>query len=224
MNNMLPDQRIKVKFHTSVFAKLRAYFLTGILVTAPIAITLYATWFLLRLIDTQVRSLIPEEYLHGVAVPGMGLLIAVSFFILVGWLAKNILGRIIIQVSEYALDRMPIIRKVYSALKQVFETVMGSQSQAFREVVMYEFPGKGIWALGFVTGVTQGAVQNLLADGDEIVNVFFPAGMNPTSGFVFMIPRKSLIALPDMTTEDAFKLIISGGILTPPAPAQVAVK
>ncbi|MGZ9097844.1 MAG: DUF502 domain-containing protein [Micavibrio sp.] len=209
----------KEHFHRSVFAKLRGYFLAGILVTAPVSITLYLTWGLLKFIDSKVSSVIPAEYYRETAVPGLGLIIAIAFFIVVGWFAKNFLGRMIIQTSEYILDKMPVIRTVYGATKQIFETVMGAQSQAFREVVMFEFPRKGIWALGFVTGVAKGEVQRLTED--EVVNVFFPTTPNPTSGFLLFIPKKDLV-LMEMTVEEAIKMIVSGGILTPPDPVEIS--
>jgi len=209
----------KEHFHLSVFAKLRGYFLAGILVTAPISITLYLTWGLLKFIDSKVSSVIPAEYYRETAVPGLGLIIAIAFFIVVGWFAKNFLGRMIIRTSEYILDKMPVIRTVYGATKQIFETVMGAQSQAFREVVMFEFPRKGIWALGFVTGVAKGEVQRLTED--EVVNVFFPTTPNPTSGFLLFIPKKDLV-LMEMTVEEAIKMIVSGGILTPPDPVEIS--
>jgi len=213
----LKPPQAKEQFHISVFSKLRGYFLAGILVTAPISITLYLTWGLLKFIDSKVSSVIPAEYYRETAVPGLGLVIAVAFFITIGWFAKNFLGRIIIQASEYFLDKMPVIRTVYSATKQLFETVMGTQSQAFREVVMFEFPRKGIWALGFVTGISKGEVQRLTED--EVVNVFFPTTPNPTSGFLIFIPKKDLIVMK-MTVEEAIKMIVSGGILTPPDPVE----
>lgn len=205
----------KEQFHISIFSKLRGYFLAGILVTAPISITLYLTWGLLKFIDSKVSSVIPAEYYLETTVPGLGLIIAIAFFIVVGWFAKNFLGRVVIQTSEYILDKMPVIRTIYGATKQIFETVMGAQSQAFREVVMFEFPRKGIWALGFVTGVSKGEVQRLTED--EVVNVFFPTTPNPTSGFLIFIPKKDLVVM-EMTVEEAIKMIVSGGILTPPDP------
>jgi uncharacterized membrane protein len=213
MNDTPAETKAKVKLHTSLFTKLRGYFLAGILVTAPISITLYLTWGLLNFIDSKVSSVIPAEYYRETAIPGLGLVIAVSFFIVMGWFAKNILGRIIIQSSEYLLDKMPIIRTIYGATKQVFETIMGSQSQAFREAVMFEFPRKGIWAMGFVTGLSEGEVQRLT--DDVVVNVFFPTTPNPTSGFLLFIPKKDLVVL-DMNVEEAIKMIVSGGLITPP--------
>lgn len=199
-----------------IFSHIRAYFLAGVLVTAPIGITLFLTWSFLSFIDTRVRSVIPARYYEqysDLALPGVGVLAALLFFILMGWFAKNFLGRLTINMSEYVMHRMPIIRSVYSAVKQIFETVMTTQSQAFREVVMFEFPRKGIWAMGFVTGTTKGEVQRLTEN--EVVNVFFPTTPNPTSGFLLFIPRGDLVFM-DMKVEEALKMIVSGGIVTPP--------
>jgi uncharacterized membrane protein len=199
------------------FARLRGYFLTGIVVTAPISITLYVTWEFLKFVDSRVTPLIPQQYNPNeylpFSMPGLGLLIAVVFFIMIGWFARNILGKVLINLSEYVVDRLPVIRTIYGALKQIFETVMASQSQAFREVVMFEYPRPGIWALGFLTGVTKGEVQRLT--DNEVVNVFLPTTPNPTSGFLLFVPRKDLKVM-DMTVEEGIKMIVSGGILTPP--------
>ena len=203
-----------------VFGRLRGYLLAGILVTAPIAITIYLTYNFLLWVDSKVTPLIPPGYNPNgylpISMPGLGLVVAVVFFILVGWFAKNIFGRLIINVSESIVHRLPIIRAIYKGIKQVFETVMGNQAQAFKEVVMFEFPRKGVWAMGFVTSTTKGEVQRLTAE--EVVNVFYPTTPNPTSGFLIFVPRKELIFL-DMKVDEAIKMIVSGGILTPPDPA-----
>jgi uncharacterized membrane protein len=118
-----------------------------------------------------------------------------------------------IKKTEHLLARMPIVRSVYSAIKQIFETIFRQQSQAFREVVLFQFPRPGIWTLGFITGVTKGEVQS--RTGDELVNVFVPTTPNPTSGFLLFVPRKDVTVL-GMSVEDGIKMVVSGGILTPP--------
>lgn len=201
----------------TLFTRLRGYFLTGIVVTAPISITLYVTWEFLKFVDARVTPIIPAQYNPNhylpFSMPGLGLVVAVSFFIMMGWFARNILGKVLINLSEYIVDRLPVIRTIYAALKQIFETVMTSQSQAFREVVMFQYPRPGVWALGFLTGVTKGEVQRLT--DDEVVNVFLPTTPNPTSGFLLFIPRKDLVVM-EMSVEEGIKMIVSGGILTPP--------
>jgi uncharacterized membrane protein len=200
-----------------LMVRLRRYFLAGILVTAPISITLYVTWVFLVWVDSLITPHIPLAYNPNTylpfSLPGLGLIIAVAFFVMVGWFARNVLGRMLINVSEYIVDRLPVIRTIYAALKQIFETVMTSQSQAFREVVMFEYPRKGVWALGFVTGVSRGEVQRLTED--DVVNVFLPTTPNPTSGFLLFIPRKELVVM-GMSVEEGIKMIVSGGIITPP--------
>lgn len=205
-----------------LMGRLRTYFIAGILVTAPIAITIYLTWSFLLFVDTNVSRLIPPHYNPNYylpfSVPGLGLVIAVAFFITAGWLARNFLGRIVIRVSEYILDKMPIVRTIYGALKQIFETVMARQSQAFRDVVMFEYPRKDVWVLGFVTGITRGEVQRLT--DTEVVNVFLPTTPNPTSGFLLFVPKKDLIFMK-MSVEEAIKMVVSGGIITPPYRAEI---
>lgn len=199
-----------------LFARLRRYFFTGIVVTAPGVITLYVTWWFLKFVDTSVARLLPPQYNPNtylpVYLPGVGLVITVTVLILVGWFARNYVGRIFIRASEYVVERMPVVNTMYNALKQVFETTMGSQSKAFREVVLFEYPRAGSWTLGFVTGVTKGEIQTLTQD--EVVNVYVPTTPNPTSGFLLFLPKKDLIYI-SMSTEDAIKLIVSGGIVAP---------
>lgn len=201
----------------TIFGRLRAYMLAGILITAPIGITLYLTWLIVDFIDSQVMPLIPshynpENYLP-FTVPGIGLLVMLVSLTLIGWLTAGILGRWMIRLSEHLLARMPIVRNVYSAIKQIMETVMAQQSNAFREVVLVEYPRRGIWAIGFITGGTVGEVQNTTAD--RMVNVFLPTTPNPTSGFLLFVPESDIYKL-HMTIEEGIKMVISGGIVTPP--------
>ncbi len=198
-------------------ARLRAYFLAGILVTAPISITLYVTYAFFAFIDQNVNKIIPDQWYQGVyggtTLPGLGLVAAVVFFIVVGWFATNFFGRLFIRLAEYIVDRMPVIRTLYSAIKQIFETIMASKSQAFREVVMMEYPRKGVWSIGFVTGKSEGEVQRVTKE--DTINVFVPTTPNPTSGYLLFVPRKELIFL-DMSVEEGVKLVVSAGIITPP--------
>lgn len=201
---------------TTFLGKLRNYFLAGILVTAPISITIYVTWGFLKFLDNKITPFIPFEFNPNtylpVEIPGLGLIIAIVFFILIGWVTRNFLGRLIISTSEYILERVPVINTIYGAIKQIFETVMASQSDAFKEVVMFEYPRKGIWVMGFVTGQTKGEVQALT--DTEVVNVFLPTTPNPTSGFLLFVPRKDLTVM-QMSVEEGIKMIVSGGIITP---------
>lgn len=198
-------------------ARLRAYFFAGILVTAPAAITFYIAWLLITFIDGQVTGLLPERYNPNeflpFSVPGLGLVILILFLILVGMMTAGFVGRLLVRTSERMLARMPVIRSVYGAVKQIFETVLAQQSTAFRQVVLVEYPRRGIWCLGFVSGTTLGEVQNLTAE--ETVNVFLPTTPNPTSGFLLFVPRGDLVVL-QMTVEEGIKMVVSGGIVTPP--------
>jgi uncharacterized membrane protein len=199
-----------------LMARLRGYFLAGIVVTAPISLTVYLTYMFLTFVDSKVVLLLPQEWydaLYGkTTFPGIGLIIAITCFIVIGWFATNFLGRLVIRVSEYIVDRMPVIRTLYSAIKQIFETIMASQSTAFREVVMMEYPRKGVWSIGFVTGVSQGEVQEMTKQ--ETVNVFVPTTPNPTSGYLLFVPKKELKYL-DMSVEEGVKLVVSAGIISP---------
>ena len=205
------------KSNSKLSARLRNYFLAGILVTAPIAITIYLTYSFLSMIDSRVRHLIPFELVfpmeyRDIAIPGVGIIVAIVFFILVGWFARNFMGRLVIRLSEYVVERLPIISSIYGAIKQILETVMASKSQAFREVVMMEYPRQGVWSIGFVTGESKGEVQD--KTDATTVNVFVPTTPNPTSGYLLFVPKKELIYL-DMTVEQGVKLVVSAGIISP---------
>jgi len=200
-----------------LLARIRAYFLAGILVTSPVAITLYLAWAVVDLIDNAVTRLLPAQYnpenYLPFSVPGLGVVIVILTLTLIGAFTAGVIGRLVIRAGEAVLARMPVIRSVYGATKQIMETVLANQSAAFREVVLLEYPRRGIWTLGFISGQTQGEVQNLTAD--DVVNVFVPTTPNPTSGFLLFIPRSDLHVL-EMTVEEGIKMVVSGGIVTPP--------
>jgi uncharacterized membrane protein len=201
----------------NVFDRLRRYLFTGIVVTAPVFLTLYFTWIFLLFVDSLVTPLIPEEYRPNhylkFSLPGLGLVVVALFFILVGWMTRNFLGRQLFQIPERIVSRLPVISPVYKGIKQVFETLMSGHAQAFREVVMLEYPRMGVWCLGFVTGISKGEIQIL--PGEELISVLIPTALNPTSGFLLFIPRKDLRFMK-MTVEQAIKMIISGGLVMPP--------
>jgi uncharacterized membrane protein len=164
-----------------------------------------------------VSGLIPERYNPETylpfGIPGLGLVIAVAALILIGALTAGYVGRIVVRLSDAALARMPVVRSIYGATKQIFETVLAQKSTAFRQVCLVEYPRHGVWTLGFITGTTVGEVQERTSD--EVVNVFLPTTPNPTSGFLLFVPRHDIILL-DMSIEDGIKMVISGGIVTPP--------
>jgi uncharacterized membrane protein len=211
----LPEIQTRGNSHTErVTARLRTYFLTGILVTAPVALSLYIVWSILIWIDSKVGSIIPIHITETTTLPGVGLVVAVVFFTVVGGFARNYFGRLLLRLSDYIMERLPLVKTIYGGLKQVMEMVMGNQAKAFREVVLVEYPRKGVWMMGFVTGQTEGEVQSLT--DTEVVNVFIPTTPNPTSGFLAFIPNKEVVHLK-MSVDEGIKMIISGGMITPKA-------
>ena len=204
-----------------ILGRFRNYFLTGIIVTAPVGITIALALWVINWIDGKIVPLIPQAYnpqllfqnYFGIHVPGIGLLVVLVGLTVIGFLAAGLVGRVLVRTGETLLTRMPVIRSVYSALKQIFETVLRSSSRSFREVALIEYPRRGIWAIGFITTTTTGEVQNDIAE--DVVNVFLPTTPNPTSGFLLFVPRKDIIVL-DMSVEEAIKMVVSAGIVTPP--------
>lgn len=202
-----------------LMARLRNYFLAGLLVTAPLAITIWLTYQIITFVDNQVRPLIPPRWLPETylpfGIPGLGIVIVLVGLTLIGMLAAGFVGRTVMRTAERAVFGVPVIRSIYGALKQIFETVLAQKSDAFREAVLFPYPRPGLWAIGFVTGQTEGHVQEITED--EVVNVFLPTTPNPTSGFLLFVPRKDVIPL-SMTMEEALKMVVSGGIVTPADP------
>ena len=193
-------------------ARLRAYFLAGILVTAPLGITIYVGVVFIAFIDNSVVPLIPSQYLP-YRIPGLGLIIVIVALTLIGALTAGLFGRWVVRTGERILNRMPIIRSVYGAIKQIFETVLAQQSRAFREVVLVEFPRRDAWTVGFVTARTQGEVARLMPN--DLITLYVPTTPNVTGGYMLFVPRKDVVPL-SMSVEDAWKLVISVGIVTPP--------
>lgn len=194
---------------------LRGYFIAGILVTGPTALTLYLTWSFITFIDSSVGHLLPDAfnpqtYLH---IPGVGLIIAVVGLTLIGAATAGVLGRILLRWSERILARMPVVRGIYSAVKQIFETVLAKKSNAFREVVLVEWPRQGMWTVGFVTAAVEGEIKDLA--GHDPIAIYVPTTPNPTSGYLMFVPRKDVVTLA-MSVEDAIKYVISTGIVAPP--------
>lgn len=198
-------------------ARLRTYFLTGIVVTAPIGITAWLMWLVVDLFDRAVVPLIPDAYnpseILGTTVPGVGIIIAFILVTLIGAFVTNVAGRFLVRFGDRLVSRVPVVRTVYGVLKQIFDAVLAQSANAFREVVLIEYPRRGIWVIGFVTSSTRGEVQRVTEE--EMVNVFLPTTPNPTSGFLLFLPRKHCIPL-DMSVEEGVKLVISGGIVSPP--------
>lgn len=202
-----------------LLARLRTYFLTGIVVSAPVGITIWLIWLFVAFVDDTVVPLIPDAYnpsdVLGVSVPGIGVIVVLLVVTIIGFLVTNFFGRFMVKLGENMVSRVPVVRTIYGVLKQIFDAVLAQSEGAFREVILIEYPRKGIWVLGFVTSNTQGEVQRVTVD--EMVNVFLPTTPNPTSGFLLFVPRKDCITM-DMTVEEGVKLVISGGIVSPPDP------
>ena len=199
--------------------RLRTYFLTGLVLVAPLALTIYFVRSMIGWVDGWIKPYLPstvnpDTYLP-FAIPGIGLLIALFLITMIGFLTANFVGRKIVQYGERLLARMPVVRSIYSSLKQIFETVFSDKSQSFKSVALIEYPRKGVWALAFVAGDTQGEVrEKLLPEADETVAVFMVTTPNPTGGFVMFFPKKDIKILK-MSVEDCLKLVISTGLVWP---------
>ena len=196
--------------------RLRAYFIAGILITAPIGITIYLAKLFLDFVDARVVPLIPRSYNPDsylpFSVPGIGLVVLLVALTLIGALTAGYVGRLFLQTSERVLVRMPVIRSLYSTVKQIVETILANET-AFREVVLIEYPRPGVWSLGFITGNVQGEARKV--SDEELVSVLIPTVPLPTAGYLVFMPRKDVVVL-DMTVEEGMKMAISGGIVTPP--------
>ena len=199
-------------------ARLRGYFLTGLIIVGPVAITIYVVWWFINLVDGWIKPLIPEQYLPDnflpFNVPGVGLIVGIFTLMFVGALAANLFGRTIVSYGEMMLDRMPVVRGVYRLLKQIFTTVFSKAGTGFKRVGLIEFPRRGLYAIVFVSGDPPSEIKGKLDNG-ELMTVFMPNAPNPTTGFVLFMPAKDVILL-DMKIDDAAKLVISAGLVAPP--------
>ncbi|MBN7756326.1 DUF502 domain-containing protein [Nitratireductor aquimarinus] len=206
--------------------RLRNYFLTGFIVTAPLAITAYLAWSMIGWVDSWVKPYIPfrynpDNYLP-FALPGFGLIVALVVITLIGFLTANFIGRTIVNTGENILGRMPLVRSVYRGLKQILETVLSERSDTFKKVGLIEYPRKGLWALVFVATETRGEVQAKVDDdAGQTIAVFLPTTPNPTSGYLLFVPKQDVIELK-MTVEEGAKLVISAGLVAPEYQQQTA--
>lgn len=207
---ILPARKI------GLMARLRNYFFTGLVVAAPIGLTLYITRWFIELVDTWFVPLIPQAYRPDVYmpfdIPGLGLIIAIILLTLLGAFTANFFGRAVLNFAERLVDRMPVVRSIYGAIKQIFETVMTQSTTSFREVGLIEYPRKGIYTIVFVTSQSKALVGARY--GLDLISVFLPTTPNPTSGFLLYVPREDVRIL-DMTIEEGAKLIISAGLVEP---------
>lgn len=203
---------------------IKVNFFAGLAILAPLVVTLWLFKTLVISVDNMLLGYVPERFhLNNllfehfqIVLPinphGLGLLVGVTFLVVVGILARNIFGRTLVGWGERVLNRIPGVSAVYNSVKQITETVTATNSKSFRKVVMVEYPRKGIWAIGFVSGTTQGQAQR--ETKEKLINVFVPTTPNPTSGFLLLFPESDLIEL-DMTVDQGLKMIISAGIVTP---------
>jgi len=198
--------------------KLRNSFFTGVVIAMPLAITGYLTWWFIGLFDRWLKPLIPAKYNPDtylpIDLPGTGLIMALLALTVLGAAAANLFGRSIIATSERFLDRMPIVRNVYKALKQIFETALTTNSKSFSKVALIEYPRKDIYAIAFVSTKTTGEIAHRSPNKEKLLSVFLPTTPNPTSGFLLFVPEKDVQIL-DMNVEQAAKLVISAGLVTP---------
>lgn len=201
---------------TGLMARLRNYFLTGLIVAAPIGLTLFVTRWFVEMVDTWFVPFIPEPYrpdsVLPFEIPGVGLIMALVFLTVLGAVTANFLGRAILNFVEGLVSRMPVVSTIYSALKQIFETAISQNNPTFREVALLEYPSKGVYRLAFVTSGKSSAMSGIV--GAELTSVFVPFTPNITSGFLVYVPREELKIL-DITVEQAAKLIVSAGLVEP---------
>jgi len=204
---------------------LRNNFLTGLVVIAPIGMTLWLIWTITGQIDSWVLPFIPERFTLkpyiGIDLRGVGVIIFLIFAVVVGWMTKGIFGRSLLHWGEDMVGRMPVVRSIYTALKQLAETVFSQADTSFEKVCLIEYPRKGIWAMAFISTTAKGEVSGKIGAESQLVSVFLPTTPNPTSGFLLFIPEADIIEL-DMTVGDAMKLVISAGLVYPPEQADEA--
>lgn len=204
-----------------VTTRLRNYFLTGLVIAGPIGITLWLTWTFIQWVDGWVKPFVPKVYNPDTylpfPVPGFGLIVAIVLLTIVGFVTANFAGRSLLSFGESLVGRMPLVRNLYSGLKQIFETVLDERGSSFTKAALIEYPRKGLWAIVFISTQTKGEVARLLGDKTDLVSVFLPTTPNPTSGFLLFVPREDVIEL-SMSVEDAAKLVISAGLVNPDYP------
>ena len=217
-----PSATVVVASHTGIAGRIRNYFLTGLVVAGPLAVTAWLIWSIVTWVDNLVRPLIPpvyrpETYLPW-PIPGAGLVLAIFVLTLLGFLTANLVGRTLVGWGEDMLNRMPIVRPVYKTMKQIFETLFSKTGSSFRQVALVEFPAPGMWSLVFLSQPPGGDLAARLPQGEH-VSAFMPCTPNPTTGFFFYVLRKDVIML-DISVENAMTLLISAGMVQPDDEAQ----
>ena len=201
-----------------IFSWLRGSFLTGLVVIAPIGLTLWLIWTVAGWVDSWVLPFVPvwlrpDQYV-GLNIRGIGVFAFLIFTILVGWISKGYIGKSLIRWSESAVQGLPVVRSIYKGLKQIAETVFAQSEASFDKACLIEYPRKGIWAVGFISTTAKGEIDERVPVDDSKTAVFLPTTPNPTSGFLLFVPNSDIIEL-DMGVEDAAKLVISAGLVYP---------
>jgi uncharacterized membrane protein len=209
----------ETKRRGTVFGALRASFLTGLVVIAPIGLTVWLIWSIVGWIDGWVLPLVPARFLPeqyiGINLRGVGVIFFLVFTVMIGWLAKGLIGRSLIRWAESVVDRLPLVRSVYGGVKQIAETVFAQTESNFDKACLIQYPRPGIWAIAFVSTRAKGEIARKLPLSEEAVAVFMPTTPNPTSGFLLFLPRRDIVEL-DLSVEEAAKLVISAGLVYPP--------
>ncbi|KAF0674754.1 single-strand DNA-binding protein [Profundibacterium mesophilum KAUST100406-0324] len=200
------------------FRRLRANFLTGLVVIAPIFLTVWLIYGVVGWIDGWVLPLVParfrpEQYI-GINLRGVGVIIFLIFTVIIGWLAKGLIGRSLLRWGESLVNRMPVVRTIYSSVKQLAETVFAQSESSFEKACLIEYPRRGIWAIAFISTSAKGEIARSIPVEEQKLSIFLPTTPNPTSGFLLFLPRSEVIEL-DMSVEDAAKLVISAGLVYP---------
>lgn len=203
---------------TTAGHRLRNYFLTGVVVAGPLAITIYVTWWFINLIDGWVKPILPTRYLPETylpfAIPGFGLLVAFFFLTVLGFTTANLVGRTFIGFGERLLDRTPVVRGLYKGMKQIFETIFSQSGTSFRTVGLVEFPAKGMWSIVFISTPPSERFAGELPERTDYLGVFMPCTPNPTTGFFFYVPRRDVIEL-SISVDEGAKLVMSAGLIQP---------
>ena len=204
----------------------RNSFLTGVVVIAPVGLTVWLVWTVIGWVDGFVLPFVPSQYqpeellkaILGedvrVNIRGLGVVFFLVFTTFIGWIAKGLLGRTFIRSAENLVNRMPVVRSVYSGVKQIAETVFAQADRSFEKACLIEYPRRGIWAIGFISTTAKGEVSKRAGSGQKMQSIFVPTTPNPTSGFLSFFPAEDVIEL-DMSVEDAAKLVISAGLVYP---------
>ncbi|MDO4162114.1 MAG: DUF502 domain-containing protein [Pseudomonadota bacterium] len=205
------------KASRKVGSKLKSYLFTGIVVTAPVAITVYMSYHLLIWVNNVTKRLVPQQWTIGdfvpYAVPGAGVILLLLAMIVIGMLTTGYVGKFFVRLWEAFVRKMPIVSSIYSLIKQIFETFLSQKNRSFSEVVLVEYPRRGLWTMAFVSkDETGGEVDNKIQN--KTLSIFVPTTPNPTSGFLIFLPEKDVIKL-DMSVEEGIKYVISCGIVTP---------